>query len=91
MIKPWIEDVLPIFESTFCDLIPGFAMMMKYLVLLSTVFVAYALDVEVTDYECDQDLPITADFEITCGGQSKCTFGTSTATVAGARKYKHFD
>lgn len=56
------------------------------LAALSALTLARALDVEVTDYECDQSLPITADFGITCGGRSKCTFGSSIATVEGTRK-----
>jgi len=46
-----------------------------------------ALDVEVTDYACDDSLPITADFTVKCDGMKKCTFGTSTATVAGYCKF----
>ena len=60
---------------------------MKLLVLaLSAVACVRALDVEVTDYACDESLYITADFTVKCDGSSKCTFGESTATVAGTRK-----
>lgn len=61
-------------------------------VLLSALFLqglalsTLALDVEVTDYECDQSLYITADFEVKCDGSKRCTFGKSIAHVSGTRK-----
>ena len=53
-----------------------------YVGLLAKQLVS-ALDVEVTGVECDQSLPITADFTVTCDGKKRCTFGESTAHVAG--------
>jgi len=62
--------------------------MKKALILaLSTLALsAKGLDVEVTDYECDSSLYVTADFQVKCDGSSKCTFGKSTAEVSGTRK-----
>jgi len=57
------------------------------LALLTTASTIRALDVEVSDYECDEDLYITADFSVTCDGASKCTMGESTATIEGNCTY----
>ena len=53
-----------------------------YLGLLAKQIVS-ALDVEVTGVECDESLPITADFTVICDKKKRCTFGVSTAYVAG--------
>lgn len=56
--------------------------------ILSTLTVTRALDVELTDYRCDQSLYVTADIFVDCEGDgAKCTFGESTATVTGYRKF----
>jgi len=63
--------------------------MTKLLLALSAVVcLTRALDVEVTDYECDSSLYVTADFNVKCDGKSRCTFGQSTATVAGKRTFR---
>jgi hypothetical protein len=54
--------------------------------LLVGIPAAGALDFKVTSYECDQDLYVTADFSIKCGEEERCTFGSSTATLAGTCK-----
>lgn len=60
---------------------------MNLLLILSVLaLTTNALDVEVTDYECDSRLAITADFAVRCDGSKKCTFGQSTATISGVGK-----
>ncbi|GKZ00104.1 hypothetical protein MPSEU_000963800 [Mayamaea pseudoterrestris] len=47
-----------------------------------------ALDFEITGFDCDENLYITAtDLSIKCDGNSRCSFGSSVATVAGTLNY----
>lgn len=54
------------------------------LVVLS-LGLAQALDVEVVKTTCDESLPVTADLYLKCSEGSRCTFGES-ATVFGTSK-----
>lgn len=58
---------------------------MKLLFVLSSLALATALDVEITDVNCDSSLPISADIILDCNGSSRCTFG-GEAKVYGTSK-----
>jgi hypothetical protein len=58
---------------------------MKLLFVLSSLALASALDVEITDVNCDTSLPISADIILDCNGSSRCTFG-GEAKVYGTSK-----
>jgi hypothetical protein len=58
---------------------------MKLLFVLSSLALASALDVEITDVNCDSSLPISADIILDCNGSTRCTFG-GEAKVYGTSK-----
>ena len=58
---------------------------MKLLFVLSSLALASALDVEITDVNCDTSLPISADIILDCNGSARCTFG-GEAKVYGTSK-----
>jgi hypothetical protein len=58
---------------------------MKLLFALSSLALASALDIEITDVNCDSSLPISADIILDCNGSSRCSFG-GEAQVYGTSK-----
>ncbi len=58
---------------------------MKLLFALASLTLASALDVEITDVNCDTSLPISADIILDCNGSARCTFG-GEAKVYGTSK-----
>lgn len=56
------------------------------LLTLSTLVVVSALDVEISDFTCDNSYPMTTTLEMSCNGTSRCTFG-ETAIISGIRMY----
>lgn len=63
--------------------------MKKVLLCLSTLTaLSSALDVEITDVSCQDDMPVEASLQLDCNGSKRCTFGT-TVGVTGSGELLH--
>jgi hypothetical protein len=60
--------------------------MKQILAALLLPALAMALDVQMLDYVCDENLYVTGNFTLLCNGAAKCTLGNSTATIDGTCK-----
>jgi hypothetical protein len=59
---------------------------MKALLVLASLALTTALDIEINSVECDNNLPVRADITLDCDGSDRCTFG-ETALVSGTREF----
>ena len=48
------------------------------------------LDVKLMDYSCDQNLPVTAMFEVKCDNHDRCTFGNDAHVFGNCKSLKMF-
>ena len=63
--------------------------MKSFILLLSTlVALSSALDVEITDVSCQDNMPVEASLQLDCNGSKRCTFGT-TVGVTGSGELLH--